>query len=164
MGAICSRGHHINVSLFCLIVGLFCLFSPHSGCAHDKGRKNTATTSARAGGHGAAARQLFPVFIRRPADVMSDKRQRARVQGSWARQVPRSGGRGGQAGRFSRTSPQPFTPSHQLCVLTITSCFQGAWPPIIISRPRAAWPPSLLCGSPDIRGQQRPLSSSRLRR
>lgn len=42
--------------------------------------------------------QLLPVSCFSPAGVMSDKRQRARVQGSWARQAPKPSG---PAGRYS---------------------------------------------------------------
>lgn len=108
-GFMSSRGHRINVPLFCLFVFVY---SHHTVVVfttkvalrkRDESNNTEASTDTCSGGHGAAARQLFPVFIRRPAAVMSDRRQRARVQGSWARQVPRSRGRG-QAGRYSFTS------------------------------------------------------------
>lgn len=137
-------------------------------CVDDKrrteaGRKqqHRSVDPHSARGHGPAARQLLPVSGSLTAGVMSDRRQRARVQGSWARQVPRPRG-GGPAGRCSLTSHQPFTPLLSWHA-DITSCFQWAWPPII-SRLRAVWPPSLLCGSPGIRRHPRPLSSSHRRR
>lgn len=114
------------------VVFVYFLYLPYSCCAHDKSRTqkrnksyNTAASiDSREGRHGTAAPQLFPVFI--PAAVMSDKRQRARVQGSWARQVPRPRG-GGLAGKYSVTSNQSFfLRSPRLDVLTITCSLSGS--------------------------------------
>lgn len=156
----------------CLFAVVCLLFLPYSATAsneictqtQDKSYNTAASTDTRAGRHGAAARQLFPVFI--PAAVMSDRRQRARVQGSWARQVPRprgGGGGGGPAGKYNYTSNQHFTPFFSLTCLQSRLASQGARL-LIISMPTVAWPPCLLCGSLEITGHQRPLSFSSLRR
>lgn len=51
----------------------------------------------------AAEGQLLPVSCFSPAGVMSDKRQRARVQGSWARPAPKPSGPAGRYRLVSRS-------------------------------------------------------------
>lgn len=70
---------------------------------------------------------LLP-FSPRRCDVMSDKRQRARVQGSWAQQVPKHSGRTGHFrddGYCKLTSARYSGNEIIICIFTCSS--PGCW-------------------------------------